>query len=266
MAVNWLPSGDLGAEYAHGLQIGSQVAEAQQRLQQEQAHAAATAQAHTAQLAQDAKIEQARLQTATAYHQQTLELQKQRLEQVQQQNAQKLRATAMKAADQQGFAQDMAGGASVEQALFRHPSLATPGAAIAAHKDTLDAAGQHLELQRQQLDLSKGRLDLARQAMEDRENKGASVPEMKAARDATTDEGAKSLLQDKLDQRASDMATRGSVPMTPDNAPGFVKSAIAAVRPPKGGTTSAPKKGEVYKGHKFLGGDPADKNNWEKVD
>lgn len=165
----WLQAPDVAGDYAKGLALGTQAAEAKQRLQAEQARTAMEAQLRSQMIERQTRMEQARLQAQTAYHQQQLELRNQRLQQFQQVNDAHLKDTALKAADQQGFAQDLAGGMSVEQALYRHPRLTTPGAAVAAHKDTLDEAGSALGLRQQGLDLAAKRLEMQQQALQDRE-------------------------------------------------------------------------------------------------
>jgi hypothetical protein len=47
--------------------------------------------------------------------------------------------------------------------------------------------------------------------------------------------------------------------------PGAAASPAPSAAPSGGGTPGAPKAGEVMQGYRFKGGDPSDKNNWEKV-
>jgi hypothetical protein len=90
-------------------------------------------------------MQQARLQTETAYHAAELGMQKRPAEPGRAGHGRRGRRTpgrcwrserkfrmpraaaaAAKMADQDGFAKDLAGGMSVEQALYRHPHLTTP--------------------------------------------------------------------------------------------------------------------------------------------
>lgn len=145
-----------------------QVSNEQQRLQAENVRTQAEAQARAATLKREQTMQQQELATRTAYQQAQIGLKKQQLDQVAQMNAAKTKAAAAKLQDQHGFATDIAGGMNIEQALFRHPTLSTPQAAIAAHKDSLD-------LGQQRLDLSRQRLEDAQQNFEARQNKPQKI-------------------------------------------------------------------------------------------
>jgi len=205
------------------VQIGAQISESHQRIQAEQQRAQMEAQAREITFQRESQLQQARLQTESAYKQQQLALEKQRLEQVGQINAAKLRDTALKAADQSAFAQDLAGGMSIEQALYRHPRLATPGAAIQAHRDTQDATGRGLDLRRQALDLSRERLEASKQAQEDRKEKPPTLSELQAALKAEEDPDEQERLRKDIRERI-----HPSTPMTMENAPEWFKKAVAS--------------------------------------
>jgi hypothetical protein len=169
----WLQPPDIAAQYAHGLQLGASLAEAQQRLAAEEHRTQMEAQLRQQTLQHETQMQQARLQTETAYHTAELGMQKDRLAQAaqiagertahaaavleQRKKIQDAKAAdaAAKMADQDGFAKDLAGGMSVEQALFRHPHLTTPTAAIAAHTAALDSTGDRLGLAKRRLDLEE---------------------------------------------------------------------------------------------------------------
>lgn len=138
-----------------GLQVGAQVKESKARLAAEQQRTEMEAQARAATLQREQQMEQARLQTQKAYEQAQIGLRQQRLDQIEQVNAARTKDAALKMADQKGFADDLAGGMPIEQALFRHPRLSSPAAAIAAHKDQLDMAGQRLDLAQKKLEEQK---------------------------------------------------------------------------------------------------------------
>ncbi len=170
---------DTAGAYGHGLQIGTQLAEAQARLEQEQARVQLEYQARQQQADEQAALRKEQLATQAAYHQSQLGLRQQRIEQLGALAAQHVQQAAARAADEQGFAADLASGKfTTEQALYRHPTLSTPAAVMAAHRDTADAAGKHLQLQQDQLALARERLDMQQRALEDRENKPGKVGTM----------------------------------------------------------------------------------------
>ena len=174
-ATPWLNPPDVAGEFTKGLSIGASIGQEQARLQAEHERTLmeATARAETAK--QSALQAQARIQTEAAYRTATLGLQQQRLQDAKAENDAKTKEAALKLADQQGFAADMKSGMKIEDALFRHPRLSTPAAAVAAHKDTLDLGTQRLDLRQQQIDLQA-------RALTDRENKQAVPPKPPAAK------------------------------------------------------------------------------------
>lgn len=170
---------NIAAEYLRGLEIGSHISQQhrqldfeREKLEQQANQAQAELESRTrAQMAvqeREAQESNARLQTAKAYHEAQIGLRKERLGQFAQANAQKTQQAATKMADQKGFADDLAKGLTVEQALFRHPSLTTPAMAISAHKAAND-------LTQQKVDLSTRRLELAERTATDRENKPGKI-------------------------------------------------------------------------------------------
>jgi len=214
----WLKGPDVAQEYTKGLQVGAQVAEESQRLQAENTRTQMEAQARAASLKQEQTMQKQRLETETAYKQAQIGLRKQQLDEVGKVNAAKTKAAAMKLQDQHGFASDVAGGMPIDQALFRHPSLATPQAAIAAHKDRLD-------LGQQRLDLSKQRLEQAQEQLETRKNKPVEIGEDETK---TTDEDTGAV---KTSRRKIFGTPGGGQPLTPPPAGEFktpedVKSAF----------------------------------------
>jgi hypothetical protein len=185
----WLQPPDIAGQYAHGLQLGVSLAQEQQRLAAEEHRTQMEAQVRQQSLQHETLMQQARLQTETAYHAAELGMQRDRLNQAAQATeartahagavlAQRTKiqdaraaAAAAKMADQDGFAKDLAVGMPVEQALYRHPHLTTPAAAIQAHKAAQDTTGERLEL-------SKRRLDLQERVLKARENRPGKIGSM----------------------------------------------------------------------------------------
>lgn len=190
----WLDAPDLAGNYLKGLQIGSQVAEANARISAEQTRAQMEAQARQQTLESEHLIQQQRLATETAYRKTELNLQQARLAEVAKVNAAKTREAALVLADKQGFAADLAGGMPLEQALYRHPRISSPAAVESAQKAALDLGSQRLALRKSELDL--------RQQQEDRAAaKAAKPPELKGTfKDASGAEVAGPLneLQDQF--------------------------------------------------------------------
>lgn len=166
---------DLGAEYLSGMRTAASIANERTRLSQERAHAEMEAQSHAAVENRLALENQARLQTVKAYHDAELGIRQQRLEQAAAINQQKVREEALKMADQHGFANDLASGMPIEQALFRHPRLSSPSAALAAHRQSLDRTADRIDIAKRNLDL-RGRELGDREAHEVREReKGSGI-------------------------------------------------------------------------------------------
>lgn len=147
----WLQPADPAGEYTRGLSIGVQVAGERARLQQESQRAQMETQARQAELQRQTQYEQARLATEQARVQAETGLRQQRLNQIAAENEQKTKAAAMKFADQRGYAQDLQGGMSHEQALYRHPLVMTPAGIADAQKEDAGLSAQHLQLARDRL-------------------------------------------------------------------------------------------------------------------
>ena len=161
---------DIAEAYLHGIEVARAGADARQRLALERTKIQQEAQARSAQLAQQTQAEnatnqrqmyeqQARLQTQAAYHDAEIALAQERINVHAQAAAEKSKAAALKMADQHGFADDLAKGMPIEQALYRHPN-ASPASAIAAHKDTLDLASGRLEVAKKNLELRGKELEM----------------------------------------------------------------------------------------------------------
>lgn len=163
--ATWLQAPDVAGDYLKGVSIGASIAEARQRIAAEQTRTLMEAQARSTTNERESQLEQARLQTLTAYRTEQLGLHKQQLEQAAQINAARTKEAALKMADQHGFAADLANGVPMEQALYRHPRLSTPSAAVAAHKAGLDATEAKLDLSRQRLELRQQEFERKKNAV-----------------------------------------------------------------------------------------------------
>lgn len=169
MAVipNWLKPADEAANYLHGLAVGQQAAEAQARLAEQQSRVAMEAQAHQETLQQRSLEDAQRIQVTKAYHDAEIGLQQQRLQEVQQEAAQKTHQAAAKLSQQLKFNQVYKDTGDVQQALFES-NMGTPNNIIAARKNVEDLGAQRTELSRQ-------RLQMQQEQFEAKKNK-AAVP------------------------------------------------------------------------------------------
>lgn len=85
----WLKAPDVGADYARGLQIGAQVADARARLDVQRQDTQLRAQVAQQDAEQQRALEQQRIATTAAYQQQQIQLRRQQLDQVKAMNDQK---------------------------------------------------------------------------------------------------------------------------------------------------------------------------------
>lgn len=83
----WIQAADPAAQFLSGIRTGATIGEAQARLAQEQEEARMRAQARQEQLAADILQAKTRLDYENAYHQQSLDLEKQKLKDLEQKNA-----------------------------------------------------------------------------------------------------------------------------------------------------------------------------------
>ncbi len=155
----WITAADPAGEMLHGFQIGAGIAQERSRLASEQERAGIEAQVRQQELQRQTSYENTRLATEKARTDAEIGLRAANLQRLQEQNAFTMKVAATKMADQQGFAKDLAAGMSVEQALFRHPTLASPTAITQARKDAQDISAQHLQIARDRLAMEQERLD-----------------------------------------------------------------------------------------------------------
>lgn len=159
----WLKAPDLAADYTRGLQIGTQVAEAQARISAENTRTAMESQARQQTLQQEHLTQQTRLATETAYKKTQLQLESQRLSEVAKVNAQKTQDAAMALADRQGLYSDLQGGMDPVQAHLRHPRASSVVNVETAQRMAMDLGDQRLALSKQKFEEQK-RKDEEKQA------------------------------------------------------------------------------------------------------
>lgn len=180
---------DIAAEFLAGVQSGAQIRHQQAALQQARVQAQMEADARADQQNQENLREEQRLRVQESMRQSEIGLQQQRLQEVQKENDARTRDAALRLADQQGFASDLSKGLPIEQALYRHPRLSTPQAAIAAHKDTLDLASQRLDLAQKRLAMDSDNKDRTaadrEKAATDRANKIPMLSGIPTTRDSS---------------------------------------------------------------------------------
>lgn len=273
----WLHTPDIAEQYSKGLQIGASIGEEQNRLQAENARTIMESQARADANKRSMLENQARIQTEAAYRTSEIGLRQQALKQQADVVAAHTRDAALKLADQQGFAADLAGGMKVEDALYRHPRLATPAAVTSAHKDALDLGSQRLDLARSSLDERQREFDQRQAKTKAPKVNMVPVP-LKDESGAVTGK----MMLPESDPRAQSVLREGGQPTPPEvldpgywdkvgrlrNTGSVGEDGVPAEDAAETQPDTKPEKltkGTVYKGHRFLGGNPADKKNWEKV-
>lgn len=139
----WLKAPDLAQDWLHGVALGQQAAQASQRLQAEQARTAMEAEARSESLQRQMLEEQQRIAVSKAYKDAELGLRQQQIQAIQQQNAEKTRAAAMKLHQQTTFNNVYKDTGDVQKALFAS-GMGTPSNVLAARKDVEDLGSQRL--------------------------------------------------------------------------------------------------------------------------
>lgn len=139
----WLKAPDLAGDWLRGVALGQQAAEARQRIQAEQARTAMETQARADTLQRETLQEQQRIAIEKAYKDTELGLQQQRIQEIQQQNAQRTKAAAVKLHQQTMFNKVYQDTGDVQKALFAS-GLGTPANVLAARKDVEDLGAQRL--------------------------------------------------------------------------------------------------------------------------
>lgn len=216
---SWLHAPDVAADYAKGLALGSQVAEASQRLQAENTRTQMEAQARAQSLKREQTMQQQELATKKAYQDAQVGLKKQQLDQIGAMNAAKMKAAAGHIAALHKYGSLVGGGMSHQDALFQVPELATPQNLASAQKTDEDLGSQRLELSRQ-------RLEFQQQQGEARRNKPVEVGEQE---NTTTDSdtGEKTTTRRKIFGAPGDSAglqpSKGKI--TKEQAKEFIKLA-----------------------------------------
>lgn len=148
----WLKAPDLAQDWLRGVALGQQAAEASQRLSAERERTAMEAQARAETLQRENAEQQQRIAVQKAYQDAQIGLRQQQLREVQQQNALKTRAAAMKLHQQTVFNKTYQDTGDVQKALFAS-GLGTPQNILAARKDVEDLGSQRLAQRQEALEL-----------------------------------------------------------------------------------------------------------------
>jgi len=267
---------DLAGAFLSGVKTASQIRAEQNRLQQEQQQEAQRLQqasqqesAKLQQVKQEHDIQQQRIQVAASYNQQKAALRKQQLDQVEAVNNQKTQAAAKHYQARQMWQQefgridadttlsaDEKDAAKSRAAMRLAPMMGIPGTEVASTlrelrppKPTVPASVQ-----------DKGEF------WQVTEPTGAVQIHPKPRSAADKDPNVKVALDDS--GTLVSMPKSQAIQVIPGLPPELQTNAVnkAVLTGAQQGKRSAPKAGDAYKGHKFLGGNPSQKENWEKVD
>ncbi len=135
----WLNPPDIAGAYSHGLQIGAQIGEEQNRLNAEKERAQMELQARQKTAEQEHAMQQARMATEQAYRQNEIGLRQQQLQQAQQVNTFRVQQAATLLAKHAQADKFIAQGMPHAEALWR-AGLGTP--AMADAENTAKAAAE----------------------------------------------------------------------------------------------------------------------------
>lgn len=274
---------DLAGDFLNGVKTGAQIRAEQNRLQQEQQQeaqklqqASQQANARLQEVKQEHDIQQQRIAVTAAYQKQTLALRKQQLDQVEQVNNQKTQAAARQFQNRQEWDKGLGeidqaveagkmtkeqGDAAKSRFIMRRAPGLVPGTAVAPMlhemlppKPTVPAS---VDTQ------SNPDFAIVHQP------NGTITMHPKHRDPAEKDPAVKVALDDSgsLVSMPKSQAMQVIPNLPPELQTNAVNKAVLYNKSPgTGAKRAAPKAGEVYKGHKFLGGNPSQKENWEKVD
>lgn len=269
---------DLAGEYLSGVKTGAAIRAEQNRLQQEQQQeaqklqmASKQASARLQEVKQEHDIQQQRIQVAASYNQQKSALRKQQLDQVAQVNDKKTKAAARQFEARQTFQREFSkidadeslndeqrNAAKTRVTMQLAPMMGTPGTEASAMlrdlrppKPTVPASVED-KGDFMQVTQPNGMIQL-----HPKPHAGADNVKV------TLEEGAPPVTMSKS------QALQVIPNLPPQLQTNAVNRAVLS-----GGTKdtrkdkkpSTPKVGDVYKGHRFLGGNPSQQENWEKVE
>lgn len=216
----WLKAPDLAEDFTRGLQIGTQAAEARARIAAENTRTSMEAQARQQTLQQEHQMQQARLATETAYKKTQLQLESDRLAEVERVNALKTREAALTLADRQGLYADLQGGMDPVQAHLRHPRASSVANVENAQKAALDLGNRNLMLRQQEFAERQAKDQAARDKMMEIGETSVEEP--------VGDTGAKKITRTKIYGRPGDSVpspTPASKPLDAATATRLLKDA-----------------------------------------
>lgn len=268
----WLKAPDLAEDYTRGLQIGTQAAEARARISAENTRTTMEAQARQQTLQQSHLLEQARLATETAYKKTQLQLESERLAEVERVNAFKTREAALTLADRQGLYTDLQSGMDPVQAHLRHPRASSVANVENAQKAALDLGNRNLALRQQEFAERQAKNEAERNKMIEIGTERTTEP----IRDEKgRDTGKQKVTERKIfGQREPPVQNQPGFPFKTSladdtawsKAHGFPNPVASAPTPSTRQAVGKYKIGGIYKGGlKYLGGEPSDESSWQKV-
>lgn len=272
---------DLAGEFLSGVRTAGQIRAEQQRLQQEQQQeaqrlqmASQQASARLQQVQQEHDIQQQRIQVSAASNKQRADLEKQRLGQAAQVNAQKTQAAARQFQNRQKWDKGLGdidqavasgkmtkeqGDAAKSQFIMRRAPGLVPGTAVAPMLHEMLPPKPNIPAKIE----DKGDFMQVTQpnGMVQLHPKPRAPTQHDPSVKVTLEEGSPPVTM----SRSQALQVIPSLP--PELQTNAVNKAVLTNKTPGAqGKPSAPKAGDVYKGHKFLGGNPSQKENWEKVE
>lgn len=270
---------DLAGEFLSGVRTAGQIRAEQQRLQQEQQQeaqrlqmASQQASARLQQVQQEHDIQQQRIQVSASYNKQKADLEKQRLGQIAAVNQQKTQAAARQFQARQTFERefgkidaddtltdDQKNAAKTRVTMQLAPMMGTPGTEASAMLRDLRPPKATIPAKIE----DKGDFMQVTQpnGMVQLHPKPRAATEHDPSVKVTLEEGSPPVTM----SRSQALQVIPSLP--PELQTNAVNKAVLSGSQSKNAAkTAAPKAGDVYKGHKFLGGNPSQKENWEKVE
>ena len=274
---------DLAGDFLQGVKTGAQIRSEQQRLQQEQQQEAQKLQmasqqqsARLAQVKQQAQqehdLQQQRIQVSAAYQKQTLALRKRQLDQVAAVNAEKTQAAARQYQARQMWQSEF-GKIDADKTLSDEQKDAAKRSTIMKLAPMMGIPGSEAASMTTALRPPK---PIVPASVEDKgdfmqvtQPNGMVQLHPKPRAGAEHDPSVKVALDDSgsLVSMPKSQAMQ-VIPSLPENLQtnAVNKAVLTEAQPSGSAQRAAPKAGEVYKGHRFLGGNPSQKENWEKVD
>ena len=273
---------DLAGEFLKGVQTGNQIRAEKARLAQEQSQQAAQLQQAAAQQKQRAQqfqqeqaVQQQRIQVTQAYNQQKAAMRQQQLDQVEKVNAEKTQAAARQYQARQMWQQEFSK-IDADDSLSEEQKDTAKSRAVMRLAPSMGIAGTEAASMLREMRPPKPTVPASVEDKGDfmqvtQPNGTVTLHPKRSA--AEKDPNVKVMLPDASGegQAITTMPKSQAMQVIPNLPPQWQtnalnKAVMSGATPQKSGKPSAPKAGDVYKGHKFKGGNPSQAENWEKVD